>query len=268
MNYRHSYHAGNFADVFKHSILTLLLEKLCQKDKPFCYFDTHAGIGFYDLHSELTQKTQEYLSGIGKVLAQKNYPPEIETYLNIVKQLNANDHDKPVRYYPGSPYIAKSILRPQDRMILTELHKEDVKTLKKNFPNDKQIAIHNTDGYLGLKAFLPPKEKRGLVLIDPPFEAKDEFTKIINGMKIALKQWRNGIYAIWYPIKDRTTVNDFLSQLENISPNKILTSEITIGEPSETNPFVSCGMAIINPPWQLDEKLNRIIPWLQKVMHG
>jgi 23S rRNA (adenine2030-N6)-methyltransferase len=255
MNYRHSYHAGNFADVFKHSILVLLIEALLQKDKPFCYVDTHAGIGCYDLQAEESQKTQEYLSGIAKVLAAENYPPELETYINICSG----------NYYPGSPYIVRQMLRPQDRMILMELHKDDAEILKQNFHGDKQIAIHNIDGYLGLKAFLPPKENRGLVLIDPSYEEKDEFDKILNGLKIALKHWRNGIYAIWYPIKDPIAVENFLAQLEAICDKPIYSVSIRRGETMFSPGLNSCGMAIINPPWQLEEKLEKIISWLQTV---
>jgi 23S rRNA (adenine2030-N6)-methyltransferase len=305
MNYRHSYHAGNFADVFKHSILTLLIQKLSQKEKPFCYIDTHAGTGCYDLRSRETQKTKEYLSGIAKVITQEEYPSDLEKYFAIIKQLNAGTSD--LHYYPGSPYFVSKLLRSQDRMILMELHKEDAQILKQNFSNNKQIIVHHYDGYLGLKAFLPPKEKRGLVLIDPPFEEKDEFTKIITGLKTALERWRNGIYAIWYPIKDQTAAADFLAQLQALSPNKILTSKISINipkafqdvarrkrkraaehtktyvssEPSlqqshilkgegykqqDQNQFVSCGMAIVNPPWLLEEQLNKIVPWLQEKM--
>jgi 23S rRNA (adenine2030-N6)-methyltransferase len=263
MNYRHSYHAGNFADVFKHSILVLLIQKLLQKEKPFCYFDSHAGIGYYDLYSAETQKTQEYISGIAKVLAQESYPPELTTYINIIKKLNLGDS---MQYYPGSPYIVRQMLRAQDRMVLMELHKDDVQMLKQNFFNDQQVAVHHCDGYLGLKAFLPPKENRGLVLIDPPFEEKDEFTKVIEGLKIALERWRNGIYAIWYPIKDRLSVNEFLTQINTIAPNEVLVSEITIVEQSELSSLVSCGMAIINPPWQLDQKLKYVVPWMEKTM--
>lgn len=264
MNYRHSYHAGNFADVFKHSILVLIVQKLLAKNTPFCYLDTHAGIGCYDLTGNKPQKTKEYRSGITKIMAAKNPPSDLTAYIDLIKKLNTKEEG--LRFYPGSPFVVHSMLRTQDRMVLLELHQEDAQILKQNFFKSNQVAIHHYDGYLGLKAFLPPKENRGLVLIDAPFEAKDEFTTIINGMKIALERWNNGIYAIWYPIKERNTVNEFTKELQKLSPKEILISEITVGKATEKTPFVSCGMAIVNPPWQLKQQLAQTIPWLKMIL--
>ena len=168
MNYRHKYHAGSFSDVIKHLVLTIIVQALQRKETPFCFLDTHAGIGLYELDSEEAQKKQEYQNGIAKLLLsdEKNFPEEIQQYLFIIKKYNTKDE---LHFYPGSPFIAESLSREQDQIILCELHKEDINTLKENMPRAKNIAIHHTDGYLGMKAFLPPKQKRGLVLIDPPF---------------------------------------------------------------------------------------------------
>jgi 23S rRNA (adenine2030-N6)-methyltransferase len=264
MNYRHIYHAGNFGDVFKHSILTLLIQNLLRKNTPFCYLDTHAGIGVYNLLSVLAQKTMEYESGIAKLLKCDSYPKELNIYLDIVKKLNIN---KKSSYYPGSPYIARSLLRPIDRMILLELHHEDIFTLKQNFFDNKQVAVHYYDGYQGLKAFLPPKERRGLVLIDPPFEQPDEFDRIIAGLKVALTRWVTGIYAIWYPIKDLSAVNKFKCDLNNLGIKKLLSTELIIEKSNATsNIFRGCGMAIINPPWKFDQLMMRVVNWLQDVL--
>jgi 23S rRNA (adenine2030-N6)-methyltransferase len=275
MNYRHIYHAGNFADVFKHCILVMLIENLLRKDKSFCYVDTHAGLGIYDLKTISAQKTLEYSLGISRVLgyAGEDIPAEIAPYLSAVKQLNATQAaiepskltGSNISLYPGSPYIARSLLRPHDRMILMELHKEDILQLKQVFSKDKQVAVHHCDGYQGLKAFLPPRERRGLVLIDPSFEHKNEFELILAALKVALARWLTGTYAIWYPIKDFALVKDFLCALNKMNIPTVV-SEITIGKQTELKEFIGCGMAILNPPWQLDKTLEKVLPWLWKIL--
>lgn len=264
MNYRHIYHAGSFADVFKHIILICLLESLQKKDKAFCYLDTHAGIGTYDLQQVEAQKTQEYHLGIEKILQQTVIPyAEIQTYLDIVKSLNT---DQQLRYYPGSPYIARHLLRPQDRMIISELHPDDFFLLKQEFRHDPQVAIHHQDAYLAMKAFLPPPEKRGLVLIDPPYEKTNELEQIIKSIELALKRWAGGIYAIWYPIKDKVFHEQLQKKLRQLTDKEILFAELSI--PAEDPLHISLsstGVAIINPPWQLDQKLAAITQWLSKV---
>lgn len=261
MNYRHIYHAGNFADIFKHSLLTLLIQNLLLKEKPFCYLDTHAGIGLYDLQSVAAQKTREYESGIVRLLRGKNHPKTLNIYFDIVKKLNS------FHIYPGSPYIVRQLVRACDRLILLELHKEDIIILKQQFFNDKQVAVHYYDGYHGLKAFLPPKERRGLVLIDPPFENRDEFERIISSLKIGLSRWPTGIYAIWYPIKDRLAINKFKHDLRTLNTKSILINEIIVSKENNlSNLFIGCGMVIINPPWQIAIKINEVITWLQGIL--
>jgi 23S rRNA (adenine2030-N6)-methyltransferase len=261
MNYRHVYHAGNFSDVFKHSILVLLLENLLRKEKPFCYVDTHAGLGVYNLQSPAAQKTLEYLSGISRVLnwAENDIPVEIAPYLAAIKKLNN------VNFYPGSPFIARSLLRPQDRMVLMELHPEDVLSLKNVFVNDKQVGVHHYDGYQGLKAFLPPHERRGLVLIDPAFEQKNEFDLVLLALENALLRWQTGIYAIWYPIKDLALVANFLHSLSKMDL-QCLVCEMIIDKQTVLKEFIGCGMVIINPPWQIEIVLKRVLSWLWRVL--
>lgn len=262
MNYRHAYHAGNFADVFKHVLLILVIDTLLAKEKPFCYLDTHAGIGRYNLKSDEAQKTKEFEVGIAQIMKQTTQKPQvIEQYLQIVQSLNP---DGDLKYYPGSPRIARALLRPNDKMILTELHPIDFKLLKEEFKNDKQVAVHLLDGYLGLKAFLPPEPRRGLVLIDPPFEASNEFSIIVQSLMMAIKRWREGIYLVWYPIKDRDHINSFEQLLRRELNTDILLCELNLYPDDSPLALNGSGMAIINPPWKFKEKASDIIPWLLK----
>lgn len=251
MNYRHIYHAGNFADVFKHWILTLILQKLLEKPTPFFVLDTHSGIGIYDLQNENALKTLEFETGIHKLL-NKKLTPEFKAFMNIVASLNNNDAT--VRY-PGSPYICQDFLRAGDRLVLSELHKEEYATLQENFGSDKQIKVLLENGYTAVKAFLPPPERRGLILIDPPFEQPDEFDKIVTALEDGIKRFATGIYAVWYPIKDRKLVKRFYTQVDKLEIQKKLTVELHANQPV-SNQLSSCGMMIINPPWQLEEKLR------------
>lgn len=272
MNYRHVYHAGNFADVFKHCILGLLLKSLWRKEQPYCYIDTHAGLGIYDLRSEAAEKTSEYLFGVSRVLssASENIPPEIDFYLQALKELNSEVDGAPltssnIRLYPGSPFLARFLLRPQDRMILTELHPEDVLSLRDLFAKDQQVTVHHYDGYQGLKAFLPPSERRGLVLIDPAYEQKNEFILILSALEVALSRWRTGVYAIWYPIKDFTLVDNFLRSLGNMDL-KYIVSEITLSKQTVSKELVGCGMVIVNPSWQIEIALEKVLSWLWRTL--
>lgn len=268
MNYRHSYHAGNFADVVKHVCLIALMQSFMQKNTPFCYLDTHAGTGIYNLSLENSQKTQEYLGGIEKIIAADNPPPLIKTYLDCVHKINnryAGSNFASLEYYPGSPLIARSLLRPHDRMIACELQVDEYQLLKKTFAGDKQTAIHHNDGFLGLKAFLPPHEKRGLILIDPPYEDPDEFSHIALSLPAALKRFANGVFAIWYPIKEKALLAKFhRSLLQHIS-QPIYVVELTI-YPDLPQHLNGCGLAIINTPWQFDTAMEATLPWLWKAL--
>ncbi|MBI3779258.1 MAG: 23S rRNA (adenine(2030)-N(6))-methyltransferase RlmJ [Gammaproteobacteria bacterium] len=258
MNYRHIFHAGNFADVFKHLVLSLLLKSLHRKDAPFCYLDTHAGAGRYDLSSAAAQKTGEYRDGI-KRLWNGQSMPELADYLAAVRALN-DGHT--LRYYPGSPRIARFFLRPQDRAVLLELQSEECAQLKADFAGDRQVLVQGQDGYAGLKAFLPPKERRGLALIDPPYESDKEFEQVIDGLRSAYARWDSGMYALWYPIKSRPPVERFHRMLVATGIRKILLAEFSPYPEDSAFRLNGCGMVVINPPWKLDETLHSVLPAL------
>lgn len=263
MNYRHVYHAGNFADVHKHASLALMLEHLKRKDAPFLYLDTHAGLGAYDLTWIEAGKTGEWKDGIGKVLDDPCPPEEMEPYLRVVRALN---RDGGLRYYPGSPAVAGALARPEDRLALVELHPQDVETLRRRFVGDRRAGIHHGDGYEALRALLPPRERRGLVLIDPPFEVRDEFERMRKGLAQALKRWPTGIYALWYPIKARQPVERFHAELAMLGLGKVLAAELMIRPDGGSDTLNGCGLVVINPPWKLDESLAVLMPWLAEVL--
>jgi 23S rRNA (adenine2030-N6)-methyltransferase len=268
MNYRHVYHAGNFSDVIKHVIQMQLFTTMQNKDAGFCYIDTHAGTGFYDLYSEQASKTKEYENGIERVIQHPNPPAIIKRYLHLVHEVN-NELLKAkyasLRYYPGSPLIAQRMLRAQDHMIACELHSDDHQQLRQQFLGRKQVAVHHTDGYLGLKAFLPPKERRGLILIDPPYEDPDEFNHLARTLPAALKRFESGVYAIWYPIKDSHHTKLFHKALCQQIDKPILSVELTV-YPDLPNHLNGSGMVIINPPWNIDKQFDQFMPWLWEAL--
>lgn len=261
MNYRHIYHAGNFADVMKHAVLALAVTHLRAKPAAFRLLDTHAGIGRYDLSADEAQRTGEYRDGIGRLFGRPCPHPALAPYLDAVQALNP---DGVLRVYPGSPLLMRHLLREQDRMTLAELHPQDAQTLKQLFARDTAVAVHHMDGYQALKAHLPPPEKRGLVLTDPPFESPDEFATMTAALVRTHKRWPGGIYALWYPIKERPAVWRFHEALADSGIPRILTAELTI-HPEDTHLRLNgCGMVIINPPWRLDETLAEMLPVLQE----
>jgi 23S rRNA (adenine2030-N6)-methyltransferase len=259
MNYRHLYHAGSFADVHKHAILTLLLGRLGEKPAPYFVLDSHAGIGRYDLASLAAQKTGEFRHGIGRLLAAERAPDSAKPYLDAVRRLNGGEG---LRWYPGSPKLAAMLTRPQDRLVLMELQTEDAGTLKHEFASDNRIAVHHEDGYLGLKAFLPPKERRGLVLIDPPFEATDEFGRLVEGFATAHRRWPTGIYLLWYPIKDLPPIRRFHAALQATGIRKIMLSELLIRTPANSETLNGSGLLLVNPPWQIETAFPPLLAWL------
>lgn len=300
MNYRHIYHAGNFADVFKHCVLIAVLYSFSQKEKPFVYFDTHAGIGYYDLHKIVTKKTPEYKHGINTILHRESDNFIVQIYQQIIARCNAHTQSNTainhillnevatifsniqnkvlcknddLRFYPGSPLIAKLLTRPCDKLILTELHQEDFLTLKANFLNiSDNINIHHLNGYNGMKAFLPFKNiqnnvMRGLVFIDPPFENNNEFDEVFNALTIALKRYSAGTYVVWYPNKNILQINSFKKNLQTLVKSPVLFYDFNYSKIlnlEKHNSLTQCGMAIINPPWQVEEYINPCVKWLQE----
>lgn len=265
MNYRHIYHAGHYADVFKHWVLVLLLEKLQQKPAPFGVLDTHAGAGWYDLSSAEAQKTGEYHQGIAKLLAlpRATVPASLHSYLELIYP--ASVANAPLQYYPGSPYLIQEFLREHDQLIACELNTEQYALLKQHMPGGSHIALHHQDGYLGMKAFLPLKQKRGLILIDPPFEATDEFQQIMQALKLAIQRFANGMYAIWYPIKHRPPIRAFHQAVQKLGLPNVLVAELLVRGEYDANTLNGCGMLLINPPWQLAETLQATLPWLTQL---
>ena len=258
MNYRHIYHAGNFADVFKHIILMLLVDYLKQKDKPFFLLDTHAGIGLYDLESEQAQKTGEALEGIYRLAKLKDPHPVVRAYLDLVNEFDG--------LYPGSPKIMQRLLRENDRLVANELHPEDRETLQQNIGRDRQARVESMDGYLAMKALLPPAEKRGLVLVDPPFEVTDEFARMVKGLENAYERWATGMYVFWYPIKDRADIRNYHKGLADTGIGKIAAADFYLRKPHDPEILNGCGMAFVNPPWTLKEELHTIMAGLVPVL--
>ena len=261
LSYRHAFHAGNYADVVKHLILGLIMESLCKKDTPFGYFDTHAGIGFYDLNSEFAQKTGEFKDGIQLLwqLPNAEIHPLAAPYLQTLKTFNPTEN---LQTYLGSPAFVQHYLRPQDSMNLMELHPQDVELLKKNFKGNKHIHIHQRDGLEALIALLPPLQKRGLVLIDPSYEVKQDYVAVVEALKSAHKRWQQGIFALWYPLLNGKPHEPMLKKLANSGIKKILVVELNRESSHTPRAMYGTGMVIINPPYQLDEKLHALMPWL------
>ena len=265
MNYRHAFHAGNFADVFKHAILTGLIESLKAKQTPFRYFDTHAGAGRYDLRGDEARKTREHEVGVQRLLDATRLPTPLHIYLNLVRALNAGDNKREVAVYPGSPLLASLLMRDSDRATLCELQAEEASALRQLFAGDARIGVHQRDGYAALDALLPPPERRGLVLIDPPFEAQEaEFGTIEAALAKALIRWPAGIYAIWYPIKLRQQSAPFLRSFARRKIPKVLCAELLLHPDNSALRLNGCGMVIVNPPWKFDRQLAELVPALRE----
>jgi 23S rRNA (adenine2030-N6)-methyltransferase len=265
LSYRHAFHAGNFADVHKHVVLSLLLQELGRKDTPYCYLDTHAGAGRYDLQAAEARRNAEHRGGIDRLWRRDDLPAALRPYLDAVWAINPATADAAPRWYPGSPRLARHFLRPEDRMVLTELHPEDSERLRREFAGDRQVAVHHLDGYQGLKAFVPPAERRGLLLMDPPFERRDEVRRLIAGLETAKARWGHGLYALWFPLTHRTALEDFYRRLEKTGIRKILASELCVRPPQSARLNGSV-MVVINPPWQFERRLEECLPWLCRIL--
>ena len=258
MNYRHIYHAGNFADVIKHAILALIFEYLKRKDTPVMVLDAHAGLGLYDLSGVEAQKTGEWRGGVGKLWGRE-VPPSLRPWMTIVQALNP---DGELLAYPGSPKVIQHLMRSKDRLVLVEKHPDDQVRLAEEFRRDTRVKVHLADAYAQLKACVPPVERRGLVLIDPPYEEKDETQKLVRGMAQALKRWPTGIYCIWYPIKARAPIDGFLADLNALDLPPTLVAELMLRGGDDPFRLNGCGLAIVNPPWILEAQLQEMLPHL------
>jgi 23S rRNA (adenine2030-N6)-methyltransferase len=259
MNYRHLFHAGNFADVFKHVALMQLLRAFHKKETPLCYVDTHAGAGRYDLVAAEAQKSHEYRDGIARLWDVATLPAPLAGYVEAVRRFNP---DGRLRFYPGSPWIARWLLRPQDRMLLCEPQPEQCVRLKTEFARDAQVAVHERDGYEAMKALLPPTERRGLVLIDPPYEQPDEFARLIAGLDTASERWATGTYAVWYPVKDRAAIERFHTGVKAGAWRKVLVAEFMVFPEDTAFRLNGCGLLVVNPPWGFDDSMAQLLPAL------
>jgi 23S rRNA (adenine2030-N6)-methyltransferase len=261
--YRHLFHAGNFADVFKHSLLAQLVLGLEKKDKPFFVLDTHAGTGRYDLTHEWAQKNAEYRDGISLVWGRADAPNAFVPYFDAIRGENKVNE---LRFYPGSPRIVRRLLRPTDRMVLTELNRKDCDELHSLFEHDRQTKVQLMDGYQGLKAFLPPKERRGLVFIDSSFDRAREFERLVEGLKEAHRRFATGVYAIWYPLMEPTTMRAFERDLAETGIRKLLQLELSVLPDSWSGSLRGTGMLVVNPPYGFEEVARRMLDWLGPVL--
>jgi 23S rRNA (adenine2030-N6)-methyltransferase len=261
MNYRHAFHAGNFADVFKHLILSRILVYLQQKEAAFRFIDTHAGHGLYDLSAEAAERTNEWRGGIGRFLAA-DVPADladlVAPYRNLVEPLLAG---RPP-LYPGSPIFAARLSRAHDRMIFCDASADAVNDLAAHSARDKRVKVIEIDGYVALNAFVPPVERRGLVLIDPPFEATDEFVRLAQTIESAWRKWPTGTYMIWFPIKQRTSIEAFMQHLARADMRRALMLELRIDQPQSQGALAANGLLIINPPYVLEAEARRLLPFL------
>ncbi len=265
MNYRHIYHAGNIADVFKHAVLARIVEYLKRKDTGFRVIDTHAGTGLYDLSSSEAQKTGEWREGIGKLLAAELPDPAaalLKPYLDVVR---AHCTEGVPLAYPGSPLLARGLLRKQDRLTACELHPQDFATLAERFTGDWQAKTLHLDGWLVPGSQLPPKEKRGVVLIDPPFEIEGEFLRLEQALQKATGRWPGGIFILWYPLKNTAQVEDFLQNLAKSGISDLVNAQMWAREPMD-GMFHGSGLIIRNPPFVLRPELKTILPALVEAL--
>lgn len=267
MNYRHAFHAGNFADVLKHVVLMMLVAHLKKKSAPFFYLDTHAGRGLYDLSEAQAQRSGEYKNGIGRLLEQPSraLPPEVASYVQLVRESAGKGHSA-ITAYPGSPVIVATLRRPTDRLVLMETLPKEADALRAALGRQRLVSVNESDGYAALKAHLPPRENRGLVLIDPPYETDLEFDHVLAGLELAHERWPTGMYCIWYPVTDRAGPVRFRRDLERSGIRKVLDVTLRVLPDDAQVGMGGAGVVIVNPPWQLDARLGELLPQLHALL--
>jgi len=266
LSYLHAYHAGNFADVLKHSILIHTLDYLNQKPKPYFYLDTHSGPGLYKLSESESQKNEEYRNGIEPLWQSKNSPPPIERYQRVIQTCNQDNNTLNLEYYPGSPWIAAHLTRDMDRLSFCELHPRESETLAHNFQEDRRIKQLHQDGFQ--TAIAPPKERRGLVLIDPPYEVKQDYDRVVEVLTACHKRFATGTYAIWYPVVKRQTIQKMLKNIQHSGIRNIQCFELGLQPDTSERGMTSSGMIVINPPWTLWQAMEESLPFLAKQLGG
>ena len=274
-SYRHAFHAGNHADVLKHFVLIQLINYLAQKDTPYTYIDTHAGAGLYALDGNFASKNAEYETGIGPLWARTDLPPALAEYVNLIRGMNPSGK---LRYYPGSPFCAQKLLREEDRLRLFEMQPSEIRILLDNFNKaeaharaqgirptvrGKRIMIQKDDGFASLKALLPPPSRRALVLIDPPYEDKNDYRLVKDSLLDAIKRFPSGTYAVWYPVLQRPQSRQLVQNLKQLPGIEWLNVSLSISAPMPDGfGLHSSGMFIINPPWTLEATLREVMPYL------
>lgn len=279
LSYRHAFHAGNHADVLKHAVLIQLLQYFGQKDAAYFYIDTHAGAGLYALHSEQAKKNAEFETGISRLWDRKDLPAALSDYVRLVKGLNP---DNKMRYYPGSPFIAEKIMREQDRLRLFELHSSEIRILQENFrkleaheaaqgrrpaARGTRVMTESADGFEAMKKLLPPPSRRALVLLDPPYEDKLDYRRVIQALADALTRFATGTYAVWYPIVNRMEAREFPDRLKRLPAGDWLNVSLTISGPMPDGVgLTGSGMFVLNPPWTLAATLQEVMPFLVTVL--
>ena len=279
LSYRHAFHAGNHADVLKHMVIIQLMRYLGQKDPAYMVIDTHAGAGVYALDGDYASKNAEYETGIAKLWDRKDLPAMVKEYVDLVRSLNPSGK---MRYYPGSPYCAEKTMREQDRLRLFEMHPSEVKVLEDNFrtleahaaaqgqrpaARGKRVMVYRGDGFQGLKALLPPPSRRGLVLIDPPYEDKRDYSHVAQVLADALTRFPTGTYAVWYPVLQRNESRQLPERLKRLGAKSWLNVTLAIHGPAPDGfGLHNSGMFILNPPWTLEAQLKEVMPWLIEVL--
>lgn len=265
MNYRHAFHAGNFADVLKHAVLALVIEHLKRKPAAFRFIDTHAGRGHYRLDAPEAERTREWRAGIGRLIGPgatalpQVISPLLAPYLGEVRRHNSGGA---LVSYPGSPVLALGLMRPGDALIANELHPEDGRVLKAALSHDVRAKVLGIDAWQALKALLPPKERRGLVLVDPPFEDAGDLERLATGLSAAVRRFATGIYILWFPIKDGAVVDRLRRSLSPAVAGNLIVAELRVSALASAEKLAGCGLAIVNPPFMLADQLNLLLPFL------
>jgi 23S rRNA (adenine2030-N6)-methyltransferase len=263
LSYRHSFHAGNFADVLKHLVLVRILRYMTQKEKPLLYLDTHAGAGAYELPTLQTEKTPEFAGGIGRLWGRTDLPDAVADYVAQVRLVNEGE---PLRRYPGSPWFARQLLRSNDRLALHELHPADFLLLQESFRDDRRTQVRREDGFHSCRALLPPGERRALVLIDPPYELKEDYQRVVDTLIAAHRRFHNGTYAIWYPVVERQRIVRLEKALKASGIRKMLLLELGITADRPGFGMTASGMVVVNPPWSLAAEMKPVLGYLAEIL--
>ena len=265
MNYLHAFHAGNFADVVKHALLTSLLARLCEKSRPIAYVETHAGAGFYRLDAPEARRSGEAAQGVGRLSGHAPADPDLARYLAVVAALPENEES--LCAYPGSPLVAAGLTREADRLYLAELAPGPAADLGRLFRHDERVAVHRRDGYEALGGLLPPRPRAGLLFLDPPYEAADDFTRVVEGLGVARQRWPEGVLAAWYPIKDRKALAGFYRGLGELGA-PVLRAELSVRPDDNAAGLNGSGLVVVDPPWGVEDRFAAVLAEVGPLLCG